>query len=64
MGLVRAGATVVHQEDNAANAGPHKEVNYAAWLQEQFDRPARMETGIAGTPRSVRILRSAYTHKL
>jgi hypothetical protein len=30
-----AGATVVHQEDNA---GPHKEGNYAAWLQEQFDQ--------------------------
>ena len=30
-----AGATVVHQEDNA---GPHKEGNYAAWLQEQFDK--------------------------
>jgi hypothetical protein len=29
-----AGATVVHQEDNA---GPHKEGNYAAWLQAQFD---------------------------
>jgi hypothetical protein len=29
-----AGATVVHQEDNA---GPHKEDDYATWLQEQFD---------------------------
>jgi hypothetical protein len=33
-----AGATVVHQEDNA---GRHKEGKYHEWLQEEFERRGR-----------------------
>jgi hypothetical protein len=46
-----AGATVVHQEDNA---GPHKEGNYHTWLQAEFEqRGWKLELNAPQVPRNI-----------